>query len=133
MCSFNHTDLLRISQPSFRLATKELALPVFLYPYGFARTETLFSSWLLMLAYRQIYFIIVFCFYQDISLPVFVIKDRSWTCLEYNIYYDRDINAAINILNEGLRILTICSRKITFHLQGLALLISNSHHLHLQN
>jgi putative transposase len=31
------------------------------------------------------------------------LKDRSWTCINCNKKHDRDVNAAINILNEGYR------------------------------
>lgn len=33
------------------------------------------------------------------------LKDRTWTCPKCGIYHDRDKNAAINILNEGMKIL----------------------------
>ena len=33
------------------------------------------------------------------------LEERFWTCPECGTYLDRDENAAINILNEGLKIL----------------------------
>ena len=47
------------------------------------------------------------CLNQVESLPLDV---RSWTCSNCNAHHDRDINASINIRNEGLRILTCGTR-----------------------
>jgi len=47
------------------------------------------------------------CLNQVGSLPLEV---RSWSCSRCRSYHDRDINAAINIRNEGLRILSLGTR-----------------------
>jgi IS605 OrfB family transposase len=41
------------------------------------------------------------CGYKKDDLTL---QDRSWTCPECNTHHDRDINAAINIKNEGYKI-----------------------------
>ena len=43
------------------------------------------------------------CGWKNESLSL---ADRSWTCLECGTKHDRDVNAAVNILSEGLRVLS---------------------------
>jgi putative transposase len=44
------------------------------------------------------------CLNKVDSLPLDI---RNWTCSRCNTQHDRDVNAAINIRNEGLRILSL--------------------------
>ncbi len=52
-----------------------------------------------------------FCLNQVSSLPLEV---RNWTCEVCNTEHDRDVNAAINIRHEALRILELGTRSTAF-------------------
>lgn len=49
------------------------------------------------------------CGYKKTDLTL---KDRSWRCPECNAVHDRDLNAAINIKNKGLKILHKSETKV---------------------
>jgi len=64
------------------------------------------------------------CGYKNVELTL---KDREWLCPECNTLHDRDLNAAINIMNEGKRI--ILKDKIPNSIGELTLMESSGYTL----
>ncbi|MCK5811670.1 MAG: transposase [Clostridiales bacterium] len=56
--------------------------------------------------------------YSDLKLD-----ERTWTCIIWHCEHNRDINAAINIKEEGLRILGVIDNKSNRWANGVSLVI----------